>query len=53
MNSLFSTEQGIRLAEQGISSEETADSPIPLGAFGNRIPLALLLPKQGDRRRSF
>src|SRR5215470_2670630 len=44
-------EQGMR--NFIISSEETTDSPIPLGAFGNRIPLGLFLPKRGDRRRSF
>jgi hypothetical protein len=29
-----------------------ADSPIPLGAFGNRIPLALFLPNQVTGGRS-
>src|SRR5262249_12915362 len=40
-----SLEQGIRLVEQGISSNETADSPILLDAFGSRIPLALFSAK--------
>ena len=47
-----SLEQGIRLVEQGISSNETADSPILLGVFGSRIPLARFPPKRGGRRRS-
>jgi hypothetical protein len=45
MISCSSLEQGIRLIEQGIHLEQTRDSPIPLGAFGNRIPLAPFLPK--------
>jgi hypothetical protein len=47
-------EQGIGVIEQGISSEETAGSPIP-GALGNRIPLALFLPNEvigADRFRT-
>src|SRR6266436_5683526 len=47
-----SLEQGIRVIEQGIHLSKTRDSPIPLGAFGNKIPLALFSPRRGDRCRS-
>src|SRR5262245_61797791 len=47
-----SLEQGIRVIEQGIHLSKHGILQFCFGAFGNRIPLALFLPKRRNRRRS-